>query len=655
MRSFVSRSTRSWTARVALVALVATAFSACNDGPALTAVAPRLDVAGSSTTPQISALTLSSDSVFIGGPAVPFTATLDNPGAMQSGVAIQGWIVQGTLRHGANGTVINCGSGSGVLPTGTCTVSFSYSASNGLSGAGTLVPGAATFELDLEDGTGAVESTVSVPVTLLPDHPLITAIDFSSDTVFIDGRSTSYTAALENPNGSHTGVVIQGWISQGSVTHAAGGTVVNCGQGSGVLPTGSCTVPFGAGASNDGRSGAGTLVPGTATFLLQLKDSAGNIVDTHTRTITLQPNTPRITALSLSSTSAIIDGPTVPFTSTLDNPGLASHSEVSIQGFVVQGSLKRPANGTEIDCGRGLGVLPTNSCTVSFELSASNSAGGSGTLVPGAATFELDLRDSTGAVWSTRTVAITLVPDLRFTGLTLKSDTAVIGGPTVPYSTTITNSGLTNASGLLLKSRILQGSTIRAANSATGVEINCGSGSGVVPPGTCTTSASYFASNSSTGSGILVPGAATFQLLLTDSTGAVVDSTSTSITLVLPAVSITSLTLSADTVVIGGTATPYAVTINNTGLTRQFVEVVSHVLQGTANRTANSAFVNCTGSIGVLPTGTCKYSSVFSASNSASGSGTLVAGPATLEADVVDGSTGKVLARRTIAIVLTTP
>jgi hypothetical protein len=533
--SFQEHVMRSFSSRAALAALAAIALGACNDRVSPTeAAGPRFAVVGDSTTLGISALTLSRDSAFINGPAVPYTATLSNPGGTLSGVAIQGWIVQGSLRHGANGTLINCGSGSGVLPSGTCTVSFSYAASNGLSGAGTLVPGAATLELDLEDGTGTVVSTVSVPVTLLPNHPIVTGITLSSDTVFIGGRVTSYTATLENPNGNHSGVAIQGFIAQGSVTHAAGGTLVNCGAGIGVLPTGTCIASSSAGASNGDLTGAGTLVPGTATFLLQLKDSAGNIVDTRTKTITLAPPTPRITALTLSSTSATIDGPTVPFTTTLDNPGLTSHSGVSIQGFVRQGTTLRAANGTLVNCGSGAGVLPVNSCTVSFELSASNSGGGSGTLVPGGATFELDLRDSTGAVWNARTVAITLVAkSISITTLTLSSDTAIIGG--------------------------------------------------------------------------------------------------------------------------SGNAVPYTMTINNPGSAQQFVIYQSNIIQGTAKRAAGSGWINCTGSIGVLPTGDCTQHLNYVASNGSTGSGTLVAGSASLVIDVINAASGKLLATRTVPVVLKNP
>ena len=119
---------RSVLHRTALTALAAIAISACNDHLDPTEAAREAGrrsnvVSGSTTTPRISALTLSRNSAFIDGPGVSYTATLNNPGSSLSGVAIQGWMVQGAVTHAAGGTVVFCGSDAGVLPTGTCTVS----------------------------------------------------------------------------------------------------------------------------------------------------------------------------------------------------------------------------------------------------------------------------------------------------------------------------------------------------------------------------------------------------------------------------------------------------------------------------------------------------------------------------------------------------
>ena len=120
-----------------------------------------------SQTTAITSLNLSSSNLAINGTPTSYTVSFQNVATSLSGVIIQGWVNQGSVRHAAGGTVVDCGAGGGVLPNGTCTSTFSASANNGLSGPGTLVPGAATFELQLVDGNGVLLSSTRVPVTLM--------------------------------------------------------------------------------------------------------------------------------------------------------------------------------------------------------------------------------------------------------------------------------------------------------------------------------------------------------------------------------------------------------------------------------------------------------------------------------------------------------
>ena len=83
------------------------------------------------------------------GPFTEYTATIQNPGVDRSLVLIQGWIRQGTARRAAGGGDVTCGPELGVLPNGSCQELGSIVASNATSGTGTLVPGAATFEVEL--------------------------------------------------------------------------------------------------------------------------------------------------------------------------------------------------------------------------------------------------------------------------------------------------------------------------------------------------------------------------------------------------------------------------------------------------------------------------------------------------------------------------
>jgi hypothetical protein len=52
-----------------------------------------------------------------------------------------------------------------------------------------------------------------------------------------------------------------------------------------------------------------------------------------------------------------------------------------------------------VSCGSGLGVAPNGTCTFSFQITASNSSAGSGTLLAGAsASLVLDVVDANGTV-----------------------------------------------------------------------------------------------------------------------------------------------------------------------------------------------------------------------------------------------------------------
>lgn len=303
MPSFLSRAAGS------ALALATLALGACGDNPTPTEDLRDLRpnpslLIGGSTTPTITALTPSSDSVFLGGPAVPYTVTIQNPGASRSDVILQGTVVQGAANRAAGGAAVNCGQGSSVLPSGSCTMSLTLVVSNGAAGTGTLVPGGAIFELELRDSVASVIDMKGVAITLLPNTPIITGVKVASSTVYIGGSGVPYTATLDNP-GVHDleGVRIQGWIIQGRSLRAAGGAVVNCGKGVGVLPTGSCTVSSTFVASNK-TAGTGTLVPGAAIFALQLSDATGAVMDTEEIVVMLASKTLQLDPLSPSSSTA---------------------------------------------------------------------------------------------------------------------------------------------------------------------------------------------------------------------------------------------------------------------------------------------------------------------------------------------------------------
>jgi hypothetical protein len=96
-----------------------------------------------------------------------YTVDVHNPGNTLPLVAIQGWLRQGANYRAAGGTLVHgCTPTGGELPPGDCNVSFDIIASNALTtvgGGADLVPGTATFEVQLWVGTG--QRTVSILTT----------------------------------------------------------------------------------------------------------------------------------------------------------------------------------------------------------------------------------------------------------------------------------------------------------------------------------------------------------------------------------------------------------------------------------------------------------------------------------------------------------
>lgn len=233
----------------------------------------------------ISALNLSSTSLVVGGASTSYRATLQNPAPSLSGVAIQGWLVQsGTnnARRATGESVVQCGSGLGILPNGSCTLSSVLVASNTSAGTGTLIPGSATFELDLTvNGVLFAQETVPVSIKAVATITALSLDAAVSDTVLLEGAGARYSATLRNFGSSLSGISIQGWVTQGTARRFAGGMPVSCGSSSGVVPNGSCTLSSQLAASNN-TSGAGTLITGVATFELQLVDALGTVLSTAT-------------------------------------------------------------------------------------------------------------------------------------------------------------------------------------------------------------------------------------------------------------------------------------------------------------------------------------------------------------------------------------
>jgi hypothetical protein len=156
---------------------------------------------------------------------------------------------------------------------------------------------------------------------------------------------------------------------------------------------------------------------------------------------------PTISTVTLASTSLLIgDVAGTTYSATMLNGTGMNLPGVTLQGEIVQGTAFKGAGGFGVNCPpNAFGVLPTPSCTMSgLTANALNTAGGSGTLVPGPATFRLTLFQTVGSVnytYDVETVAITL------TGGTVTSVSVSPKGGVVDVGSTLTLTPTVVASG----------------------------------------------------------------------------------------------------------------------------------------------------------------------------------------------------------------
>ena len=364
MRSFPSRAGRS------VLTLAVVGLSACGDHPDVTEASPNLrprrDVV--SNTPAITALTLSSDTVVIGNSNTLYTATLQNPGASRSPVAVTGVIVQDTVHRtdADGGQFVQCGSGTGAPPTGSCTVSNPVAVSNSgrwnPTGAGSRdLPVAAVRR---RHGRGAEHEDRRHHARA--QH----ADDQRGDPELEHCRPQwSVRAVHGHVQGSWAGPPERGYPRPGSSRVRRNATPaeapVDCGIGVGVLPTGTCTFSFQAhGVERNGLS-HGTLVLGPATFVLQLRTLHGAGLDDKTvaHHARVERDDDHRAGREARDTVAIGTSSTR-YTATLQQSGIEPPN-VFVRGSIRQGTVLRAAGGGMVQCGSGTGVLPTGSCTLS--------------------------------------------------------------------------------------------------------------------------------------------------------------------------------------------------------------------------------------------------------------------------------------------------
>jgi hypothetical protein len=639
------RQRRSPFRLMAAAALVAA--SACGDQrtptvPLAASDAPSLVQAGGGRAVKVKQFQLSTNTLRIDGPAVTASVFIANPGAaIESGISVRGEIVQPAARRRAFDVPAQClpGDPPGFLASSDCSMSIQATARNGADGpegVGTLVPGSALFVVSViqtTNGTEAELATKNTTVNLVAT-PGITTLTLASTTLAIDGPAVNYTTVLQNPAKSLQGVALQGTIVQGTTRRAAGGVQVTCGSNIGVFPPGTCTINFATSASS---VGTGTLSPGPATFelkLFQVTGGTSTTLDTKTVDITLVSNLPFFSSLTLDATSITI-GTSVDYTVELQNYG-APKSDILVQGEMVQGAIVKGAGGFTVDCGSGLGVLPTTggtSCSLRLTVNASADDIG-GAFTPGAATFVLHLYKAPPDVdpieYDTRQVAVTLVANTpTLTSITPATPYAPLDGGFSTYKAVISNPGLIQQ-GVALNAWLRQGSTHRAAG---GTLVRCDPNPlGLLPPGTCIMFGDIVPSNNPivSGEGTLVLGPATLEVELSID-GVVVDTKTAQITLVPNTPSIVSLELDPPTAPFGG-STHFNATVYNPGTTTlSDVVAQGYITQGPVEAPAGGVGVTCpvTGTSGSVVPGACNVRFTVNPSNALATGGLLVPGPAT--------------------------
>ena len=224
-----------------------------------------------------------------------------------------------------------------------------------------------------------------------------------SPTSIVIGSSGTWTANLVNPGASLSGVTLQGYLDQGTVTQAAGGLLALCPSG-GVVSSGTCATSFVVATANL-ATGTGGLTAGPATFRLEMSQN-GVVLDTKTVAVTLtNPPGPVITSLVVSPQSLQIGGTPGSWTAWVYNPG-PSRSNVVFQGYLAQDGPRHPAGGIQAACPSG-GTLQPGACQMTFGISTTNLSTGAGPLVDGSADFQLELIEGS-TVRDTKSAQLTL-------------------------------------------------------------------------------------------------------------------------------------------------------------------------------------------------------------------------------------------------------
>ena len=314
------------------------------------------------------------------------------------------------------------------------------------------------------------------------------------------------------------------------------------------------------------------------------------------------------------------------------NEGRATVSGLLVEAWILQGSARRWAGSSApFSCGPGPCTIPAGPSSVpdgQFNVDAGNQFPGSGTLMCGPATMEIDLTHE-GTLLQTVTATLTISHSggcVRPEGAALSPTTLQLNGLEGTATVTVENDNMAPVSDLAVQGWIVQGTARRAAGNSA--PFTCARGS-------CVQRFNFVANNALPGTGTLLCGAATAEFDLTQGETPRHQTTrAIALSHTGGCVRPESAALSPTTLEIGGSEGTATVTVENDTLAPvSDLLVQGWIVQGTTRRAAgNSAPFTC-------GPGSCVQQFNFVANDDSPGTGTLVCGSATAEFDLMQGQT----------------
>jgi len=258
------------------------------------------------------------------------------------------------------------------------------------------VPGDPNRFITCDPGCGGGGGGGSPP----PPPAAITGATVPPGTWYIIGGAVSYSVNIRGGPSTLTSVWVSAALSQPTGGLVVTSAWVSCGSGTGVLPgISTCTMTLPAAVTAGGLG----LVPGPAIFKLDLKQGSTTL-STQLRSVTIENAAPQVIGINPGASPLVITVGAKSLTTTLYNPFGSRPDLIQVNAYIRQNSQRVWVGGQPVNCGSGLGVLPSGWCTTSGSYSFSGT-----TLVPGPAIFEVELVNGQNLLQDSNSINVTLV------------------------------------------------------------------------------------------------------------------------------------------------------------------------------------------------------------------------------------------------------